>query len=196
VLLPPLPRCRCRVSSPIPNDRLRFVEQKAQCSKFQPSQKKMRYNPVTCADAAAYREQGAHSLIRQQVPHSPLLLPFLRLLLNPRPQLGLLVSPSRAVLEEVLFFFFCLIILAFSLCKTMAAHYFIRFLSAVPEGSVAATLPPLSFAPVNIRKKTRKKIKIKISAPKEKDPSSYRSELFRAGWRPTREVVVVADERS
>jgi len=32
-----------------------------------------------------------------------------------------------------IFFFFCSIILAFSLTKTMAAHYFIRFLSAVPK---------------------------------------------------------------
>jgi len=45
------------------------------------------------------------------------------------------------------------------------------------------------------RAKEKDKKKKKISAPKEKDPSSYRSELFRAGWRPTREVVVVADKR-
>src|SRR5258706_15846366 len=41
-----------------------------------------------------------------------------------------------------MYFCFCLIILAFSLCKTMAAHYLICFLSAVPVGSVAATRSP------------------------------------------------------
>ena len=45
------------------------------------------------------------------------------------------------------------------------------------------------------KEKDKKKKEKNLSAPKEKDPSSYRSELFRAGWRPTREVVVVADER-
>jgi len=43
----------------------------------------------------------AAPLIRQEVPHSPLPLPLLCLLLDPRPQLGLLIFPPRAVLEQV-----------------------------------------------------------------------------------------------
>ena len=43
----------------------------------------------------------AAPLIRQEVAHSPLPLPPLRLLLDPRPQLSLLIFPPRAVLEQV-----------------------------------------------------------------------------------------------
>ena len=45
--------------------------------------------------------RGAASLIRQEVPHSPLPLPLPCLLFDPCPQLGLLVLPPRAVLKEV-----------------------------------------------------------------------------------------------
>ena len=43
----------------------------------------------------------AAPLIRQEVTHSPLPLPPSRLLLDSCPQLGLLILPPRAVLEEV-----------------------------------------------------------------------------------------------
>ena len=45
--------------------------------------------------------RGTAPLIRQQVPHSPLPLPLPRHLLDPCPQLDLLISPPGAVLEGV-----------------------------------------------------------------------------------------------
>jgi len=53
------------------------------------------------------------------------------------------------------FFFFCLIILAFSLCKTMAANYKNRFLSAVHQGLGGSNPTPPSHEGFAMMKRTK-----------------------------------------
>ena len=60
-----------------------------------------RRRPSHVSRSQEVEHRRAAPLIRQEVPHTPLPLPPSRLLLDPCPQLGLLVLPPRAALEEV-----------------------------------------------------------------------------------------------
>ena len=70
---------------------------------------------------------------------------------------------------------FCLIILAFSLTKTMAANDYNRFPSAVPLGSLAASSSPL---PPDSKNKRKDKGKLRAHSSSHSPPPLTSTEPF------------------